>query len=114
MKELFLNLKKPILQMLVTVLVTLAVLCCIAAAPAARDYVISTLVVWPAAAENGTNSVMFRDKTGTNWVRISPTNANFETRWQGTNFTAILRTNLFLTNGGVAYPVKIRNGLWVE
>lgn len=30
---------------------------CIAAAPAARDYFISTLVVYPAPAENGTNTV---------------------------------------------------------
>ena len=90
------------------------VLLCIAAAPASRDYFISTLIVYPAATENGTNSVRIVDKTGTNWVAFSPTNAQHVVQWQGTNYTALMNTNLFLTNGGVAYPVKIRNGLWVN
>lgn len=84
------------------------------AAPGARDYFISTLVVYPAADENGTNTVRVVDKTGTNWWAIAPTNAQQLVRWQGTNYTALMNTNLFLTNGGVAYPVKIRNGLWVN
>ena len=95
-------------------LLLVATVLCFSAAPAARDYFISTLIVWPAATENGTNSVRFADKTGTNWVAVSPTNAQQIVQWQGTNYTALMNTNLFLTNGGVAYPVKIRNGLWVN
>jgi hypothetical protein len=86
---------------------------CIAAAPAGRDYVISTLTVWPAASENGTNSVIVKSKGGTNWWGIDPTNALLATRIRGTNYTAVYETNLFITNGGVAYPFKVRNGLIV-
>ena len=92
----------------------LVAFCCIAAAPAARDYVISTLRVWPAASENGTNSVTIYNKGGTNWVGVEPTNALLVTRYNGTNYTAITHTNFFLTNGGVANAVKIRNGIWVQ
>lgn len=101
--------------LLAAFLVFIALVCTsFAAAPAARDYFLSTLRVFPHPSENGTNSFLVYDKTGTNWVGVSPTNASLVTRWQGTNYTALLNTNLWLTNGGIAYPVKIRNGLWVQ
>lgn len=93
------------------------VLLALVAAPATaadRDFKINTLHVTPTANGNGTNVARFVNKGGTNWIGIDPTNGNFYLRNNGTNFIAITQTNtLWITNGGVAYPIKIRNGLIV-
>lgn len=94
-------------------LIALIAIGCKPAYAAERNYSISTLDVRPVASGNGTNTAIFRDKTGTNWLSISPTNATLQLKWQGTNYTA-MSTNLWITNGGVAYPLKIRNGIFVQ
>jgi hypothetical protein len=114
----FLAIKKPrfLAQAAASAAIVIAVLCCIAAAPASRDYVISTLSVWPAAAENGTNSVIFRNKGGTNWWGIEPTNAAVKMRWMGTNYTGISWTNILVTNAAASSgrTLVFKNGLLVE
>jgi hypothetical protein len=97
-------------------LVAITAVMCIAAAPASRDYVISTLSVWPAAAENGTNSVLFKNKAGTNWVGIEPTNGAIVQRWWGTNYTGMRWTNINVSNpvAGGGLRLIFKNGLLVD
>ena len=114
----FLAIKHPRLlaQAGASAAIVIAVLLCVAAAPASRDYVMSTIVGWPAASENGTNSVIFKNKAGTNWWGLDPTNARVGIRWWGTNFTGITWTNIDVSNpvAGAGKKLTFKNGLLVE
>lgn len=95
---------------LVVFVLPLALLC-IAAAPAGRDYFISTLRVYPAATANGTNSVTFYDKAGTNWFGIAPTNGTITLRWSGTNYSAVAWTNI---STAATHQLVFKNGILVQ
>lgn len=107
MKNLFRSLQsRPLVCFLLGALCML----CIAAAPASRDYFISTLRVYPAADENGTNSFTVFNKAGTNWLGIEPTNAAVTLRWSGTNFTAVAWTNI---STAATVGMVFKNGILV-
>src|SRR5262245_24257519 len=106
--------KAKLLALLTLVMVLLALLTFTAgtAQAADRDYKFHTVQIRPKATSNGTSAWHTVNKGGTNWIGVDPTNGVLYTRINGTNFVAINQTNLlYITNGGVAYPIKIRNGL---
>jgi hypothetical protein len=75
-----------------------------------------TLQIMPARASNGTNALMVLGKSGTNWLSIDPTNANFTVRPLNTTtqYTAVTAT-FFATNPitGTCQTQYFRNGLLI-
>lgn len=77
------------------------------------DVTLVSMNVYP--EDNSTNVVQFWDARGTNFFRISPSNAAPEVMLSNTLYTALAATNIILTNSqggaGSTRILQFRNGL---
>jgi len=81
---------------------------------ATRDVILRTLHITPSKSSPSTNAFVVRDKTGTNWFAIQPTNCQIAQNIGGLQYTGVTGT-LTMTGGlGVlngASNLVFRNGL---